>query len=237
MVGALIGAAALTAGSTIYASKKAESAAETQAAASIEGADAATEAQLKMYYQSREDLAPWREFGEKQLGRAENLLAEGRGEFKFDPKTEPGYKFGYEEFVEKPLLRGASAEGYLGGGRAGKELTRYASDYATGKYRQARGDWLSEWDQKLNQFYIGAGLGQVASVRTAQNALATGQNVGQITGQGITGAANARATGYVNQANIYGNLASGVGQNILDYYYMKNNPSNLGYNSSYNPYG
>ena len=231
VTGILGGVGVLSAGATVYASGKAEDAAETQAAASIEGADAATAANLKMYYDQKKTLAPWVTFGEERLKDAENLLAQGRGEFVFDPETEPGYKFGYEEFVEKPLLRGASAEGYLGGGRTGKELTRYASDYASGKYRQARQDWLSEWDQKLNQFYIGAGLGQVASERTAQSALATGQNVGQLTAQGITGAANARATGYVNQANIYGNLAGGVGQNLLDYYYMQNQP--VGREASY----
>ncbi len=83
-IGAMIGAGVLGAGATVYAAGKAGDVAETQAQAATRAADEGIAAELEMYYQSREDLAPWREFGEKQLGRAENLLAKGRGEFEFD---------------------------------------------------------------------------------------------------------------------------------------------------------
>ena len=68
--GAILGAAALSTagavGSSIVGAKAAKEAGKEQAKA----ADAASQAQLDMFYQSREDLAPWREAGEAALGAA-----------------------------------------------------------------------------------------------------------------------------------------------------------------------
>ena len=50
-------------------------------------------------------------------------------------------------------------------------------------------------------------------------------------GQNYTNAANARATGYINQGNIWGNTISGLGQNALNYmmYNKYRQPTNPAY--------
>jgi hypothetical protein len=140
----------------------------------------------------------------------EGMIQKGPGEFK--PEEDPGYKFGYQEFVENPTLKMASATGKLRSGATQKALTRYASDYASTKYD----NFLSRYYDSLKPYQSMAGVGQTTASQNAQNAMVTGQNVAQ----GQMAAGNARASGYVNTANAIGNAASGIGQNYLDKYYM-----------------
>jgi len=200
--GAVAVAGAMVVGSVVQSSSASK--ASKAAAAS---ADQATQAQLEMYYQGREDQAPWRIAGEKALGDVVNMLEKGPGEFV--PADQPGYKFGYEEFVEKPTLRLASATGALGGGGTQKALTRYAQDYASQEYD----NFLTRWYKSLTPYQSLAGIGQTTAAQGAQ----TGAYTGAQMGQNLLAGGEARATGYVNQANIWGNLMSGVGQNALDY--------------------
>lgn len=199
-------------------SQSAQSAAQAQAGA----AGIATQAQLRMYYQSREDMAPWHEKGAEALNKLLAMIQAGPGEFR--PEEQPGYKFGYQEFVEKPTLAMASATGGLGGGGTQKALTKYASDYATGNYQ----NWLNNWYKSLTPYQSLAGLGQTTAGQMGQNALVTGQNIGQ----NVLTAGQARATGYINQGNIWGNAISGMGQNALNYYMMQN----MGLFKKPNPY-
>lgn len=184
--------------------------ADKAADAQVQSAQQASNTELEMFYQSRADVAPWREAGEDALNLLAPKVAAGPGEF--DPEKDPGYQFGYQEFVEKPRLRGASARGDLGGGRTMKELTRYASDYATTKYD----NFLDRWYKSLTPLQSLSGVGQTTGQQMGQNAIATGQSIGQ----NQLAAGDARATGYINQGNIWGNVASGLGQNALDAYYM-----------------
>lgn len=140
----------------------------------------------------------------------EGLIQKGPGEFI--PEEDPGYEFGYQESVEKPLLRGAAATGRLGDGRTMKELTRYASDYASTKYD----NFLSRYYDSLKPLQSMAGIGQTTAAQSSQNALVTGQNIAQRQ----VGAGEARASGYIDQGNVWGGAVSGLGQNALDYYYM-----------------
>lgn len=199
--------AAIIAGTTLYGIYKQSQASKRATAAGVEAAGEASEAQLEMYYQSREDMAPWREAGVNALNQLTGRIEAGPGEFR--PEDQPGYQFGYEEFVEKPTLRMASATGGLGGGGTQKALTRYASDYATGNYQ----NWLNNWYRSLTPLQSLTGLGQTTAGQMSQNALTTGQMVGQ----NIRSAGQARATGYINQGNIWGSAISGLGQNALNY--------------------
>ena len=195
-------AAASVVGSVIQ-SKSASKASK----AAAESADQATQALLEMYYQGREDLAPWREAGGEALGDLVNMIEKGPGEFV--PADQPGYKFGYEEFVEKPTLRMASATGSLGGGGTQKALTRYAQDYASQEFD----NFLTRWYKSLTPYQSLAGIGQATAAQGAQTGAYTGAQIGQ----NIIAGGEARATGYANQGNIWGNVLSGVGQNALDY--------------------
>jgi len=200
---AVIGGAALGAGASIYAGKKG-------ADAQQEAAQQASNTELEMFYQGREDTAPWREAGEKALNLLAPKIEAGPGEFV--PSEDPGYQFGYQEQVEKPLLRSASAGGRLGGGRNLKELSRYASDYASTKYD----NFLNRWYQSLNPLQSLSGVGQTTATQQGQNALATGQMVGQ----NILDAGQARASGYQQAGAAVGQAVGGLGQSALDYYYM-----------------
>ena len=198
----IIGGVTSLAGSFLQ-SRSAEKAAETVAGAT----DQASATQWAIYQQSREDLAPWREAGGEALGDLVNMLEKGPGEFV--PADQPGYKFGYEEFVEKPTLRMASATGSLGGGGTQKALTRYAQDYASQEFD----NFLTRWYKSLTPYQSLAGIGQTTAAQGAQTGAYTGAQIGQ----NIIAGGEARATGYANQGNIWGNALSGVGQNALDY--------------------
>lgn len=92
-----------------------------------------------------------------------HLVEQGPGEF--DPAKQPGYKFGYEQFIERPTTHAASALGQLRSGKTGKALTRYAQDYAGTHYDQ----WLNRYYQRLDPYFRMAGMGG-----NAANVLATG---------------------------------------------------------------
>jgi hypothetical protein len=186
------------------------SAGDKAADAQIQGSQQASDTELEMFYKSREDTAPWREAGEEALNVLAPKVQAGPGEFV--PEEDPGFKFGYQEQVEKPLLRSASAGGRLGGGRNLKELSRYSSDYASTKYD----NFLNRWYKSLTPLQSMSGIGQTTATQQGQNALATGQMVGQ----NQLAAGQARASGYQQTGSAIGQVAGGLGQSALDYYYM-----------------
>ena len=186
-------------------------AAEKAAQAGADAAGTATRAQLEMYYQSREDMAPWREAGVNALNTLTGMLEQGPGEYE----KSPYYDFLMGEGTQA-LEQGASARGGLLSGAESKALTKYGQNVASTDY----GTWLNNWYKSLTPYQSMAGLGQTSAGQTAQNAIATGQMIGQ----NYQAAGNALATGYINQGNIYGNAISGLGQNALNYY-MYNRPS------------
>jgi len=198
------GATVLGAGISSYGASKA-------ARTAAHSADRAADVQREMFYVSREDLTPWREAGKWALDVLKERIEAGPGEFK--PEEEPGYKFGYKEFVEKPLLRGASATGRLASGATLKALTRYAQDYASTRYD----NFLNRWYRSLNPYQSLAGLGQTSAAESSRSAVASGANIGNA----LIAGGQARASGYGNIANIWGQALSGVGQNYLDYMVLK----------------
>jgi len=74
-------------------------------------------------------INPWRQAGVDALGKIQEKIATGPGDFEGDP----GYQFRMDE-GQKALERSASARGGVLSGRAGKEATRYGQDYASGEY-------------------------------------------------------------------------------------------------------
>ena len=267
---AIVGSAVIGAGAGIYSSSKA-------AGAQSDAADAATQAELAMFEQGREDMAPWREAGTqalnvlmgdttydtpepdrdtitgqvvaewradpanahsdyvygntgKLIGYLQNrinaryndamrewrqsaefsdgLITQGPGEFT----ESPGYQFRLDEAM-KQIERAGAASGRTGGARD-KAMIRYAEDYATSDYD----NFLRRYYDSLNPYLSMAGMGQISAGQGAQNALATGQSIGNNALYG----GNARASGYINTANaITGGLQSGM-NNYLMYQGMPN---------------
>ena len=211
---AIIGGGAML-GSTALGMFGAGEAADTQA----EAFKNASDSQMQMYLQSRADQAPWREAGVRALGELEKT-AYGPGEFV--PSEQPGYEFGYKELVENPLLRGASAAGKLRSGDVLKSLSDRAQDYASLQYD----NWLNRWLTKIQPMQSLAGLGQSASLMGGNQAIQTGQSIGQ----NIIAGGQAQASGIINQTNALTGSIMGGARNYLDYQ-MVNKLSGSGLNN------
>jgi len=130
-----------------------------------------------------------------------------------DYTKSPGYEFRLGEGV-KARERGASARGNVLSGEEAKALTKFGQDYGTQDYD----NFLSRFYQSLTPLQSLAGVGQTTAGQTAQMGMQTGQSVGQ----NYLAAGDARASGYINQANVAtGAINSGV-SNYLTYDYLKN---------------
>uniref|UniRef100_A0A6M3IH39 Uncharacterized protein n=1 Tax=viral metagenome TaxID=1070528 RepID=A0A6M3IH39_9ZZZZ len=210
---AVVGAAAST-----YSASKSSKAAKEATQAQVAGADAATQAELKMYYQSREDLAPWREVGEGALKDVNKVISAPPTEAEF--AESPSYNFLFDQGIEA-VKRSASATGQLGGGLV-KKATKFGQGLASTGYSNFLTDWLRT---QVNPKLALANVGQVATGQGVNAAINTGTNVAQ----NYLTAGNARASGYINQANAVTGGVQGVGNavnqgvnNYLFYDYLKN---------------
>ncbi len=194
---AIIVSALVAGGATIYSGKKAAEAQE-------KGTSEAIDTQWKMFQEQREDFAPWREAGERALGTLEEQIEAGPGEF--DPKTTPGYEFGFKNFIEQPYLASQSARGKRLSGETVKGLTRYAQDYAETSYD----NFLQRYYQKLNPLQSMAGVGVTAAGGQAEATGAAGSNIAGLQYQNA-----------LNQGNIQTGMAAGVAgvaQNTMQQY-------------------
>lgn len=149
---AIIGAGALAAGSAFYGSKKA-------ADAQKKAASKSTDTQLEMYYQSRQDMAPWREAGEWALG--------GPGGKQFDPQR---YLEMYPDVAADPYYGSRPEEHYqrygMAEGRQGEWET--PANGLVGMIQQGPGEFT---ESPGYQFTLSEGQ------RGIQNALSSmGQN-------------------------------------------------------------
>ena len=196
--GAMLGSSLL---GGVFGSKASKSAAQTAAASG----DAATEAQLAMYEQSREDLAPWRKAGTSGLNTLASMLEAGPGEFT----ASEGYDWRLGQGLQG-IQRAASAGGALRSGAHLKAANDYAQNMATEEYD----NFLRRWYESLAPYQSLANLGQTTGTQLGANAL----NTGQMVGQNIMESGQARAAGQMGSANsLIGNLQWGAG-NLMDMY-------------------
>lgn len=199
---AVIGTVVSTAGG-MYAANEA---ADAQKSASED----ATNAQLKMYKQSRKDNAPWRNAGANALKKLQKKVYAGPGNYK----KSPGYEFRLSE-GNRAIERSAAARGGLLSGRAAKAIDRFSQNYATQDYD----NFLTRYYQSLTPFQSLAGVGQTAAQQDASNAMVTGNALAQ----NYTNAGQATASGYINQANaLTGGINSGI-NNYLTWKYVNGN--------------
>jgi hypothetical protein len=187
-IGGIIGGAGSIIGSLIGAgaTKKAAS----QAA---NAADAATAAQLEMYYQTREDQAPWRTAGTEAVNTLLGKVMAGPGEYT----KSPYYNFLMGEGT-KALERGAAARGRQLSGAQAKALEGYGQNLASTDYDK----WLGRWYQSLTPYQSLAGLGQTSVAQTGQ---AGAQAAANMVAPQLYGG-SARAAGTLGMANTLQNL-------------------------------
>lgn len=191
----------------LYGASQAGDAADAQVGAVRD----ANQLQDKQFQQTREDYKPYREAGYSALNRLSDLLglssntgATGYGSLTKpisvgDVTSDPGYQFGLDQGL-KAVQGSAAARGALNSGATLKALTRYGNDYATTKYGDAYNRVKSERDTLYNRY---AGIADTAQTATGSVAQA-GQNYVNNASANLIGAGNARASGYLSQANAFG---------------------------------
>lgn len=119
---------------------------------------------------------------------------------------DPGYEFRLAEGM-KGVENSAAARGGLLSGAALKAASRYNQDYSSNEFGNAANRFNTNQTNRFNRLASIAGLGQTAANQNSGNAMMTGQ----IVGQNQLGAGNARASGYMGQANaLTGALGQGV---------------------------
>lgn len=191
------------AAATVYSASKSSSAAGKAADAQVQATEEGLAAQERMFNKQIELQEPWRKAGINAL----NELGTGFTG-KVDLTQDPGYAFRLSEGL-KALERRQAAGGNLLSGGALKAAARFGQDYASQEYQNAYNRALTQYNTKAAL----AGIGQ-----TATNALtgAAGQ-YGAAANEAAQNMGNARASGYVGQANAL-NQALGTGTSI----YMQN---------------
>jgi hypothetical protein len=186
-------------GSSLLGSRSASRAADVQAGA----ADRAAELQREQFERQVELQAPFREAGVRalpELEAASRYTPFGMEQFQADP----GYAFRMSEGM-KGLERSAAARGGLLSGNMLKGIQRFGQDLGSQEYMNAFNRYQTERNARLNPLQSLAGVGQ-----TSTNQLgAAGQTMATSVGEALGAAGQARASGYMGQANA---ISGGLGQ-------------------------
>ena len=217
-----IGAISAGAGvaSAVIGSKAAGKAAQVQSDAAKsaaqlqkEAADASLAFQREVWEADQARQAPFVEAGQKAIGELSNFP-----EFQApgaDFTQDPGYEFRLAEGM-KALERSAAARGGLLSGGTAKALERYGQDFASNEYGNVYNRAMGEYLSRFNQLSSIAGSGQMSARDLGAAGQDTARNVSNINigtagsiGQLGQEAARARASGYLDSANLWGNALSG----------------------------
>ena len=246
MVAAAIVGSAVVGG--VVASKASSKASKAQVQASQE----ANAAQERMFQKQTELQEPFRQGGLTAQGQIMQLLGIG------GDKTAAGYgslaqPFGTQQFQQDPgyafrqsegmkaLERSAAARGGLMSGSAMKGIQRFGQDLASQEYQNAFNRYQVERSARLNPLQSLMGSGQSsANVLTG----AAGQ-MGQNEASNIYNAGQARASGYIGQANALNNAlgqitsyaANAPMQNAMINYYNSGAPGGVPGGSSGGGFG
>jgi hypothetical protein len=240
MTWGLVAVAGATLVGGITSSKAASSAAGAQTQAAAQSADVSKAISDQQIALAREQFAasaalqePFRQAGMKGqarlmdvLGLSGNTGAQGYGsaakDFSMaDFQADPGYGFRLSE-GQKALERSAAARGGLLSGGTGKALQRFGQDLASQEYTNAFNRYQTNRANLLQPLQSLAGQGQ-STANTIGNygqamtsdINASLGNYGTNASNALIGAGNARASGYVGQANALTN-ALGTGLNFYN---------------------
>lgn len=177
MGAALLGSAVIGTAGSLKAASSAKKAAKT-----------ATDAQFRMYQQTREDQAPWREAGVAALGQLQEFTKPGANLTAL-LEAQPGYIARRDEGMGM-ITRNHALRGALNSGGTLKALNRFGQDHASNEY--------------TNIFNRYASLANVGQTANQQIQAANSQYVNAL-GENAWGKANATASAYNNIAGIWSN--------------------------------
>jgi hypothetical protein len=237
---ASLGSALVGASASRSASRAQANAARDAANAQVAAAERSAQEQRAMFERQVELQEPFREAGLSAQNRLLTLLGLEGGEAT-DPnfgrytrnfsmadfEADPGYGFRMSEGM-KALERSAAARGGLLSGATLRGVQRFGQDLASQEYGNAYARYQANRNAQINPLQGILGQGQT-STNVLTNAAgdvgrgvgATYMNAGNAQAAGMTGAGQARASGYVGQANaLTGALQSGL-QGYLQYNAMR----------------
>jgi hypothetical protein len=238
-----IAAAVIGAGASLAGGLMGASAAGKASKAQVQASREASAQQQAMFDKQVELQAPFREAGLtaqnkllQYLGLSGSAGDAGYGKYAGDFTmqdftTDPGYNFRLAE-GNKALDRTAAARGGLLSGGAMKAAQRYGQEMGSQEYMNAFNRYQTNRANQLQPLQSLMGAGQTGANTLTQ---AAGQ-LGSDLGQNALGAGNARASGYIGQANaLTGALNQGVntymGTQYLNRMTPKPNLSNFAFGS------
>lgn len=226
---ALLGAAALTAGSAYMSSKSAKSSAESQAAAmgnasalQAQTARESIDLQRQMYEKGLELGEPYRKAGYSALNRIQDLLPGLTSPVTANEiQNLPGYQFTIDQGI------GAARQNFNvggGGSNVDRAAQKFAIDYTTGV---AMPQVLAQRQNIYNTLAGVAGIGQTAAGNAQQAGAGYGANVANISGTTAgavgnlgVGGANALASGNIAAANSWSSALNNIGNSAFMYSLM-----------------
>lgn len=211
---AAIGAAAAIGGAAMSSSAS-KSAAKKQA----NSTDAATQTQLQMYNQTRDDLGGYRDAGTTALNQLMGGMGQN-GQFMQsysgqDIYDDPSYKFRLQQGQDS-IQSGAAAQGGLLSGATQKALLNYGQEAASQEYGNAYNRFNADQTNQYNRLANLVGVGQNAAAQTGNAGLQTGQAIANNTMAG----ANASAAGTIASSNAWANAGQQLG--TMGAAYMQN---------------
>jgi len=211
-------AAGISAASSLAGGAMAKSASKKASKAQVQASQDANAAQERMFQRQIELQEPFRQGGMtaqqeimQLLGIGGDKTAAGYGSmakaFGTDQfQQDPGYAFRQAEGM-KALERSAAARGNLLSGSTLKGVQRFGQDLASQEYQNAFNRFQTERAARLNPLQSLMGSGQsAANVMTG----AAGQ-MGQNEASNIYNAGQARASGYIGQANALNTALGQIG--------------------------
>jgi hypothetical protein len=215
-------AAAISAGGSIIGGLFGSSAAKKASKAQLQAAREAMALQERMFNQQIALQEPFRQAGLttqaellRQFGLGGDAASQGYGNMLRDFSAEdfqadPGYAFRLQEGL-KGMDRQAAARGGLISGGALKAAQRYGQEMGSQEYQNAYNRYNQNRGTRYNMLTGQQAVGQGAANTQGQAA----GNYGQQAGETLMNMGNARASGYMGQANAFSNALQGAGNTLL----------------------
>ncbi len=219
---------AITIGATALVGTAVSASASGKAASAQENAaNTAANTQLQMYNTTNANEAPYRQAGQTALSQLTAGTAPG-GQFSqqytgADLSSDPGYQFRLAQGA-KGVANSGSATGMTLSGAQLSALDQYNQGFASNEYQNAYNRYTTQQQNRYNNLYSIAGLGQNATAVTGS----AGQNAANQISSAQIGAGNASAAGTVGQANAINSGAS----TIANYYQQQQALSGSSYGAS-----
>jgi hypothetical protein len=172
--------------------------------------DAARYAADLQYQQQQENIARQKPFYDVGVNALPELVEASKYKpFGMDDyKQDPGYGFRLAE-GQKALDRSAAARGGMISGGALRAAERYGQEMGSQEYMNAFNRYQTERAARLNPLQSLAGMSQTTANTLGTSGATTATNMGNA----YQSAANARASGYVGQANAF----TGAANQYLNY--------------------